>query len=157
MPAIELLTIRVPSELKRWLEEEAYRRRTSMNRAMVAILHEVSLIQPSTLVDVHSAPTTKSAKKSVSLPDDDWLRDLLLDYTDWIPFDALNDNEWWIAMSQPLEGVFDRAWLNKEFGKITAYLIEKPRKQPRSAQGWKTFVRGWLQRAYEHQRKYTYG
>ena len=91
------------------------------------------------------------------LADDDWLKTLLLEFSEAFPFEAFNDDAWWIAVSQPLEGVFDREWLNREFGKIQAYLIEKPRKQPRSSQGWKTFVRGWLQRAYEYQRKYTRG
>ena len=91
------------------------------------------------------------------LDDDDWLKALLLEFSEAFPFEAFNDDAWWIAISQPLEGVFNREWLNREFGKIQAYLIEKPRKQPRSPQGWKTFVRGWLQRAYEYQRKYTRG
>lgn len=46
MPAAtELLTIRVPPELKRWIEDEAYRRRTSMNRALVALLEEAATQQ----------------------------------------------------------------------------------------------------------------
>lgn len=47
MPAIELLTVRVPCELKRWIEDEAYRRRLSINRAVVAIFTEIAQKQAS--------------------------------------------------------------------------------------------------------------
>jgi len=53
MPATELLTIRVPPELKRWIEDEAYRRRTSMNRALVTILRELSSQRPLPILKEH--------------------------------------------------------------------------------------------------------
>jgi len=46
MPATELLTIRVPPALKRWIEDEAYRRRLSMNRALVVMLTELAWPNP---------------------------------------------------------------------------------------------------------------
>jgi len=100
-------------------------------------------------------PRTTRRPSLNPLPQDDWLRALLLDYT-LLDFDALNDADWWIDISQALAGVFGQPWLNAEFGKLSAYLRENPRKRPASPGGWKRFVRGWLHRNYEYQRRQTH-
>lgn len=102
---------------------------------------------------VEEKPRSKPIKP---LADDDWLKGVLLDY-DTIPFAALNDDAWWVDVSQPLESVFGKTWLNAEMGKISAYLRENPKKRPASASGWKRFVRSWLHRSYERERRYTHG
>lgn len=96
------------------------------------------------------------AKKQMPIPlkEDDWLRELLLDYT-LLDFGALNDDEWWIDVSQPLAGVFGKQWLEIEFSKVSAYLRENPMKKPASASGWKRFIRSWLHRSYEYNRRYN--
>lgn len=86
---------------------------------------------------------------------EDWLALLLTTYADTMNVAALNDDAWWIDVSQPLEAVFGEPWLNREFSKISAYLREKPAKRPASASGWKRFVRTWLHRSYEHDRRYN--
>jgi hypothetical protein len=98
----------------------------------------------------------KPASKTKPLAEDDWLRSVLLDY-EVVNFAALNDDAWWIDVSQPLETVFNRAWMNTEMSKISAYLRENPQKKPASVRGWKKFVRGWLHRSYEYQRRFANG
>mgnify|MGYP003394932251 CR=1 FL=1 len=54
MPAIELLTVRVPPELKRWIEEESLRQHLSINRTIILLL-EASKVQ-------HKEPHTLSTE-----------------------------------------------------------------------------------------------
>jgi len=90
--------------------------------------------------------------KASSLSDETWpgLRDLILSFG--LPLEYLDDDNWWNATSHAVGGI-NMQVLDKEFGKIEAYLIEHPRKRPQP-RGWKRFVRTWLQRAYEYERKY---
>jgi len=97
------------------------------------------------------------AQKIHPLAADDWLWLLLQDYTPTIDATKLNDDAWWNAVSQPLEAVFSQAWLNAELGKMTCYLLENKAKRPASVPGWKRFVRAWLVRTYEQQRRQTPG
>ncbi len=96
---------------------------------------------------------TRKAKSSVApLSDETWpgLRDLILSFG--LPLEYLDDDNWWNATSHAVGGI-NMHVLDREFGKIEAYLIEHPRKRPQP-RGWKRFVRTWLQKAHEYERKY---
>ena len=104
-----------------------------------------------------SALDAKARKKLKPLADDDWLRALLLEYEDTLPFAAFNDHAWWVEVSQPMDAAFCETWMRIRFSKIAAYLMENPRKRPASPGGWKRFVRTWLHRDYEKERRATRG
>jgi len=67
-----------------------------------------------------------------------------------LPLAALNDNDWWNDLSYTCNNPTNQ-WLEREFAKMHAWLRENPTKRP--ATRWKTFVRGWLERSYEKERK----
>lgn len=97
--------------------------------------------------------TTKPAKKPTKvtpLSEEDWpeLRALLTTFG--FPIEQLDDNDWWNALSYTCNSP-DNAWLKREFAKMNAWLNENPRKRPTTR--WKSFIRGWLERAYERERK----
>jgi hypothetical protein len=70
-----------------------------------------------------------------------------------LPLTALNDNDWWNDLSYTCNSPTNQ-WLEREFAKMHAWLRENPRRTP--TKGWKRFVRTWLERAYEHDRRTTY-
>jgi len=110
--------------------------------------YETKFSVPSAKNSVPSAKTTAYQP----LTEETWpgLRALITGFN--LPIIYLDDENWWNATSHAVGGI-NMQVLDKEFGKIEAYLIEHPRKRPQP-RGWKRFVRTWLQRAYEYERKY---
>lgn len=100
-----------------------------------------------------TAPCTKGKTKPSQLPlsNETWpgLRQLIESFN--LPLEYLDDDNWWNATSHAVNGL-NMNFLDREFGKIEAYLIEHPRKRPQP-RGWKPFMRSWLQNAYEYERK----
>jgi hypothetical protein len=104
----------------------------------------------------HIAVKKTPRKKPVTpLAEDDWLRAVLLEYNDVIPFQAMNDATWWIEVSRQLKTYFNADWLRGQFSAMTTYFIERPHKEP--SKNWKGFVRRWLNNGKEHDRRYTSG
>jgi len=64
---------------------------------------------------------------------------------------ALLDHKWWNLLSEFLNGL-DESLMTKEWARIAAWLIENPRRRP-TVRGWKLFVRSWLEKAVERERK----
>ena len=91
--------------------------------------------------------------KKVPISEDDWpgLRQILTDFN--LPMTQLDDNNWWNSLSYTCNSP-DNAWLTAQFARMEAWLTENPRKRPTTR--WKTFVRGWLERAYEYDRRMGY-
>lgn len=96
------------------------------------------------------APAKTKKTKAVPISDEDWpgLRTLLTSFH--LPLAQLDDNEWWNDLSYTCNSP-SNDWLERQFAKMHAWLKENPHKQPTTR--WKTFLRGWLERAYEYDRK----
>ena len=95
---------------------------------------------------------TKTRKSSSLAPlsETDWPGVRAALETFGIPIPPLDDNDWWNDLSYTCNSpTLD--WMTREFARIQAWLTENPRKRPTTR--WKTFLRGWLERAYERQRK----
>ena len=73
-----------------------------------------------------------------------------------LPPTALKDPRWWEQVSYTTNGI-DLQFLEKEFAKMGAWVGENPRRVPTKDAGWKRFVRGWLERSYERERRLTNG
>jgi len=69
-----------------------------------------------------------------------------------VPFAAINDPVWWEAVGESVNGI-DMQWLEREFGRMRAWLIENKTRTPSKPAGWKRFVRHWLEGAYERERR----
>jgi hypothetical protein len=93
-------------------------------------------------------PAARRGKKPIA--DDDWpgLRTLLEKFSFALP--PLDDNNWWNILSYTCN-CQNLMWLEREFARMEAWLDENPGKRPTTR--WKTFVRGWLERSYERERK----
>lgn len=97
-----------------------------------------------------SAALLKRKTPPTPIREEDWpgLRQMLLDFK--LPLAPLDDNDWWNSISYTCNSP-EPDWLQVEFARMEAWLKENPRKTPTTR--WKTFVRGWLERAYEAERK----
>lgn len=100
----------------------------------------------------HVAPTLPDWAAS-----DLWLKDFL-DSQTLIPCprSALDHPAWWEEVSHTANGLSLEV-LQREFAKMGAWLIENPRRLPGTSRGWKRFVRQWLERAYEKERRFPSG
>ncbi len=65
---------------------------------------------------------------------------------------ALLDHKWWDLVAESLDGI-DEPFMRKQLATMALWLQENPRKRPRPGRGWKKFMRGWLERAQERERK----
>lgn len=73
-----------------------------------------------------------------------------------LPASALKDPKWWEQVSYATNGI-DLQFLEKEFAKMGAWVGENPARKPTKDAGWKRFVRGWLERSYEKERRFSNG
>ncbi|KKL94726.1 hypothetical protein LCGC14_1861800 [marine sediment metagenome] len=65
----------------------------------------------------------------------------------------LASNDWWVDVYDSVNG-FDLAFLKREFATMSAWLQEHPRKRPmQNSKSMKTFVRGWITRNKERERR----
>jgi len=82
-----------------------------------------------------------------------WLKDFLekQNYLNGDYKSQLLVYEWWDQVSVAVNGI-DEALLEREFAKMAAWISENPNRKP-TAKGIRKFVRGWLERAYEKERK----
>lgn len=110
-----------------------------------------------TVIDSFHESTAEPEKKSGSTVDewgdDQWLYILLKNqkYLNGEYKSMLFDHDWWNVVSMAVNGISEE-WLNTEFAKMKAWMIEKPTRVP-TKRGIKRFVRGWLERAYERERR----
>ena len=140
------------------LEEDL--RTSSLRSEVCSELEKTSLPAPSAVVgsaeEIAVASCKKAAKpakkptKVQPISETDWpgLRTLLTNFG--LPVEVLDDNLWWNSLSYTCN-VLESVWLEREFARMEAWLNENPKKRP--ATRWKTFIRGWLERAYEKERK----
>lgn len=68
------------------------------------------------------------------------------------PNGTLIDPRWWDAVSETCGGL-SLPFLRTEFSRISAWLTENPRRSPAQPRGWKRFIRTWLERAHERERR----
>jgi len=112
----------------------------------------VPLAKSSALPAKSSASGKKSGNKVPAVPisSEDWpgLVEIITQFG--LPLESLNDNEWWNDISWSCNNP-SNAWLTREFAKMHAWIKENPAKAPRSR--WQRFVRTWLERTYEQERK----
>ena len=85
-------------------------------------------------------------------PEDLWLKTLIAQQ----PFfshavEPLSDFGWWEDVSTAINGI-DPRFIEPEFAKMSAWLRENPGRKP-TAKGMRRFVRTWLERARENQRR----
>jgi hypothetical protein len=122
------------------------------DRATITSSQLITTVQSNGHIAVKKTPRKKPV---TPLAEDDWLRAVLLEYNDVIPFQAMNDATWWIEVSRQLKTYFNADWLRGQFSAMTTYFIERPHKEP--SKNWKGFVRRWLNNGKEHDRRYTSG
>lgn len=86
----------------------------------------------------------------VPIDDEDWpgLKGLLEEFG--LPLEYLNDNDWWNDLSYTCNNP-SNPWLTQQFARMHAWFKENPTRRPTT--GWKRFVRYWLERAYEYERR----
>lgn len=85
----------------------------------------------------------------------EWLRDFLTT-CDVIPFprDHLIDFSWWFDVSKSINGLPNTDYLTRQFSRMSAWLAENPKRRPAGkSASTKRFVRGWLERDYEKERR----
>jgi hypothetical protein len=85
-------------------------------------------------------------------PEDLWLKKFL-ESADcfFIPIGALDDPEWWDAVSKACGGV-ELEFLRPVFAKLRAWLLEHADRTPTTVEGWKELVRQWLCRENEYKK-----
>ena len=96
-------------------------------------------------------------KNSKWLPDDLWLKEFIDGQTLLAVLPAYLDNPKWWEMVGVTCGGLDKKFLEVEFAKMQAHLIEKPEKAPSSSRGWKRFIRGWLYRQNRWEKEHDGG
>lgn len=98
-------------------------------------------------------PTT-TVNQAIADQDFPGLRDLLRQFAATLPFDVLDNQAYWVRLSYVTE-VDDLRFLERELGKLTSWLAENPRRVPKIPPGWQRFVRVWLTRAFEQERRHA--
>lgn len=68
------------------------------------------------------------------------------------PNETLLDPRWWNSVSETCGGL-SLPFLRAEFNRISAWLTENPSRSPAKPTGWKRFIRTWLERAHERERR----
>lgn len=94
--------------------------------------------------------STRKPKPVEPINPEDWpgLQELLEEFS--FPLEYLNDNEWWNDLSYTCNNP-SNIWLTQQFAKMHAWFKENPGRRPTT--GWKRFVRYWLEKAYEYERR----
>lgn len=91
-------------------------------------------------------------------PEDVWLLTFLQTQTVLPQLPAseshLFDYGWWEQVSYACNGL-TLDFITREFAKMGAFVSEKPRKKP-TPRGWKPFIRQWLTRATDYERRFTH-
>lgn len=107
---------------------------------------------PSPKEDISPSRRKHAAQVKPWPPDDVWLKDLIGEQA-WLNGNAasLNDYAWWEHVASLINGI-ERDFIETQFAKISAWCIENPKRKP-TAKGAKRFVRTWLERARNDQRR----
>jgi len=61
--------------------------------------------------------------------------------------------DWWCALSWIVNGIPAQDWVAKQFAKMQLWFEENPRRRP-TPRGTSRFIRAWLERSYEEERRY---
>lgn len=100
-----------------------------------------------------------STKKAAPIP---WLLDEpdIIAFHDWITTQTILkditppvDYEWWCNMSEVIHGLPTLEWLGSEYAGMQMWLRENPSRKPMPGNGASRFVRNWLKKAYNHDRR----
>jgi hypothetical protein len=107
----------------------------------------------------NDSPTSSKKLSSVPTPwpdDSLWLKDFL-ETQRYVtpPAGTLMNPDWWNSVSETCGGLV-REWLETEFARMSAWIAENPRRSPASPVGWKRFVRHWLEKAHDIERRKAY-
>ena len=103
----------------------------------------------------HISSELKKPQPSEWPKDDFWLQEFIKQQT-FLPYQGLLDHKWWEAVSNIFPNGLNPKDMNIEFSKMQTWLIENRSRQP-TQKGVKRFVRTWLERAYEKERRYPNG
>ena len=152
MSAIELLTIRIPPDLKRQIVSEAGREAKSLNTLVREIL-EYWYVQNDGVRRKQEAPPSRAVTQNDPWPESQRFREWLASQDLLTIIRPPLNYEWWCRLSSIIKGLPDEAWFAKEFAKIQLWLEENPKRCP-TPRGVSRFIRGWLERAYEKERRY---
>jgi hypothetical protein len=89
-------------------------------------------------------------------PEDQWLKDLIETQTVFLNVNGqLMDYAWWEDVSTAINGI-EPEFLTREFSKMSAWYREHPERRP-TAKGVRRFVRTWLEKAKEQDRRVYVG
>ena len=100
---------------------------------------------------------TESSVTDTWTKEDLWLKEFL-EGQNIVPLEngsGMLDHTWWELTSESCGGV-DLETIQKQFAKMGAWLTENPGRTPRP-KGWRRFVRGWLERSYDRERRFPSG
>lgn len=97
----------------------------------------------------------KAVRKPPEWPGDAlWLKTFILE-DESVPFERkdLLDFEWWERVSEAINGIPSEDRLRSYFGTMAAWLLENPGRGPRPGVGTQRFVRNWLTKEYDRERR----
>lgn len=104
-----------------------------------------------------TAITSRKKKPITPLPTDDWIYEQLLIYRSDFDLDALNDEEWWANLANSFPA-FEQTWVKMAFASLARWLIDNPRRRPRSRRGWHDRMSFSLNWYYDkHMRRVSHG
>ena len=106
-----------------------------------------------------NAPTPSRATKQQPFDGSDWPDEGKALYAWLATQDVLTRVQaplhfaWWAKLTYVI-GFPSVSWLSKEFAKMELWLSENPKRKPRPA-GTSAFLRHWLERSYDKERRYA--
>ena len=95
---------------------------------------------------VAPAPSSPRRPQVTPLAEDDWLLALLREYADRFSVEALNDQDWWVDVSNSFP-TFPQEFVQQAFASLASWLHENGGRRPRTPKGWKQRMRfslGWF-------------
>lgn len=105
-----------------------------------------------TIEDKNKHPTVPKLEPKPWPPEDLWLKNLIEQQPHFQhAVEPLSDFSWWEDIASALNGI-EPSFIQPEFSKMSAWLRENPGRRP-TTKGARRFVRSWLERARENQRR----
>ena len=93
---------------------------------------------------------------NLEFPDDwKWLEEFIKrnPLNNNFPTDRFLDFAWWDAVSYRCGGL-SQDFVEREFAGIRRWIMDNPGREP-TPRGYRKFVAGWLERAYEKERRFN--
>lgn len=108
--------------------------------------------EPDLIKNKNKHPTVPRLESKPWPPEDLWLKNLIEQQPHFQhAIEPLSDFSWWEDIAAALNGI-EPSFIQPEFSKMSAWLRENPGRRP-TTKGARRFIRSWLERARENQRR----